>query len=703
MKSLRVLSLFLFFILISFYSSGQNGAFELDIKKFSKENRIVLDSAELFFEDGKYLEALALYEKLDTINPNEDYIKYMLGMCYLKKEDAYDKAVEFLKPLAEKTPNVADVKFHLGTAYHLTFFFDEAIKEFEEYMTQDILKEQKTVVQRLIENCINGKELLKNPIDVTITNIGGPVNTKGSEYVPVLSSDELTMIFTYRGENSIGGRIDDVYFEDVYITHKEGGKWGKPTSIADNLNGDGHDANIALSADGQKLFIYKDPPETKADIYLSELEGEDWSRARPLKGNVNTPNWEGSASLTSDGKTLYFTSDKPDGLGGRDIYTATLKENGEWGNVQNIGSQINTKYDDDAPFIHPNGKVLVFSSKGHNSMGSYDIFYSELIDGSWSKPVNMGFPINSPDRDIYYVLSADGKKGYFSSGRPGGKGMQDIYSVYPGLTNKTAQVAMIKGKVTLNNESALAKIIVVNKGTQEEYGVFTSNASTGEYLINVPSGEEYELTYQLRELVDEGSLENGVIKKQTVVAGVAGEYSKIKMMENFYTKTYPKEKRILGGVDTTQVIDEEIAEIAEIELITNITDSSRFESLSISEKKELTYQERIVLYGEKEVEKLFYKVQIAAYGLPENFNYDRLKALGKIEHTKVEVESTDEGEEVKKFTVFTVGGTFKTLAVAEIVRIKAISMGQTDAFITGYYKGKRVYLETLIKEGILSK
>jgi len=643
----KIKSLFLFLMLTCIYSIGytQNKAIALNVKTFDKADKANLDKAEDFFLQEYYTLALPIYEDLIEKYPNETYLQYRLGMCYLKKQDAYDKAVLYLKPIAESDPDAADIKYFLGIAYHLTYQFDDAIKVFNEYLNQKIDDEQQQITKRLIENCMNAKMLVATPAEVTITNIGAPINSEASEYVPVISSDEQTMLFTYVGKKSKGG------FEDIFISEKSAnGQWKNPEPLGDNINGYNHDACIALSPDGQTLFIYKDSKEKKGEIYYSKLSGNSWSDPKPLLGEVNTNHWEGSASLSADGKTLYFTSDKPAGFGGRDIYKATLINDSIWGNIKNLGPTINTPYNDDAPFIHPDGRTLVFSSEGHNSMGGYDIFHTQLqLNGTWLPPTNIGFPINSPDRDTYYVLSADGKTGYFSSGRPGGYGLQDIYSVMPGLVGFIPTIAVVKGTITLNNQPAEAEIIVTIQSSEETHSKLGSNSVTGEYLTNLPKGDIYEVIYKLKD-AHLLKLKGDSIVMELIAIENTDDFVEINKNIAFYT------------VD--------------------------FESDIIAEEENIEE-----VYGDKSMDGLIFKVQIAAYNMPENYSYDRLKGLGEVEKSLL-----DDG-----ITRFTIGGNFNTLNLANEHRDKVVARGQDDAFVTAIYKGKRVYLEELIEQGILKE
>ncbi|PCH65383.1 MAG: hypothetical protein COC01_09770, partial [Bacteroidetes bacterium] len=430
--------LIIFFSLCNLYSfqecfsqDNQTKGFKQDLV-IAEGEEALFEEAEDYFEDKNYLAALPIYLKLFHRYAGVLEYKYKAGICYLFKTDEKHLAVEFLEEMLKKKLVAEDLHFYLGRAYHLNYRFDEGIKYFTKALRQqNITDERKKEIERLIANCKNGKILVEKPLEVKIENIGYPINTKGSEYVPVISADEALLIFTYRGPGCTGGQQNEfgvadpkgTYYEDAYMSYKLGDTWLAPEGIGQNINTTEHNASIALSSDGQKLYIYKDTKDKSGDIFVSELVGNEWEMPLRLNININTDAWEGSVSLSSDENTLYFTSERPGGLGGKDIYKSTRRDDGIWDEAVNLGPAINTPDDDDAPFIHPDGKNLYFSSKGHSSMGGYDIFLSTLQDdGKWSKPENIGYPINTTDDDIYYVVSANGERGYYSSGRTGGYG-----------------------------------------------------------------------------------------------------------------------------------------------------------------------------------------------------------------------------------------------------------------------------------------
>ena len=409
--------------------------FDLHYTSIKGENKL-LTFATFYFGTGDYLRALPLYVELDQRYPGRIDFLYKAGICYLYKSDEKQKSIEYLDRVMKIDPTTQGLKFYLGKANHLNYRFDKAIQYFNDAIQNEGFSEiDKDFVKQLIKNCENGKKLVKNKLDVLIENIGPPINTEGAEYFPILSADESVLIFTYKGKKSTGGLQEELglslYFDDIFISKRSGDKWLEPEGISENINTREHDISVSLSADGKKLFIYKYTVKALGDIHISELDNNGWSTPVGLKGDVNSKYWEGSVSLSADGKTLYFSSERPDGYGNSDIYKSTLKSDGTWGKAVNLGPVINTKYNDEAPFIHADGKTLYFSSEGHYNMGGYDIFYSTIGDDEkWSVPENIGYPINTTDNDKYYVVLGDKKKAYYSSARSGGYGQQDIYVVY---------------------------------------------------------------------------------------------------------------------------------------------------------------------------------------------------------------------------------------------------------------------------------
>lgn len=640
--------------------------------KLTAEETKTFNEAESYFKDGDYSDALPNYENLLQSHPDATYFMLRAGICHLYEAEDKEKSVEYLEQVLKEEPKTTDIDLYLGRAYHSNERFDDAIRVLTKYLDKKPNEAKRLQVEGLLENCENAKIIIQMPVGVKIQNVGAPINSKNHEYVPVISSDESVLIYTYKGESSKGGLIDydgsssifGDYYEDVFISYKVGNSWLSPESIGDNINTIGHDACVALSSDGQKLFVFKSTVENGGDIYMSKLEGDVWGSPEKLSGDVNSNYWEGSASLSSDGRALYFSSERPLGKGGRDIYKAILQPDGSWGNVSNLGAAINTKADDDAPFIHPDGKLLFFSSKGHKSIGGFDIFQSDLQeDSTWSEPTNLGYPINTTNDDIYYVVSADGKRGYYSSSKSGGFGKQDIYMIEPAMVNKRIALAMIRGIITLDHKPVKANIMVTNTDNNQFVGDYNSNAATGKYLINVPTGNNYKLVYKVEGVNDQEKIIN-TSKIDSFMNATLG------MM--FYTKDFLEKLK----ADSLKIQDSSKADIK------TLVDTVQ----SASSPGELSYDEMLQKYGEQSFDSLYFKVQIGAFELDQNFNYSALAKIGEVQRQKHK----------DGITRFTIGGSFKTLNEADVVLKLVKASGINDAFIVCMYKDQRIPVKSFI-------
>ncbi|MBL4578440.1 MAG: PD40 domain-containing protein, partial [Flavobacteriales bacterium] len=421
-------SLFLVLLCTNVSTFGQDGkAFETKFIMGGGEPEL-LEEAEWFMGALDYNRALPIYVKLDIRYPGVPEYKFLAGICYLHKYDEQEKAIPYFEKAYKQKPDMKDIEYALGKAYFVNYRFEEAIKHLKlsqvEKATSAMFIDEVAI---LIQNSKNGIKLMEEYDEswYKLKNMGAPVNTKFDEYVPLVSVDESSIIYTYKGKRSMGGMRnmygepdpEGEYFEDIFSSTKAGDDWLDPDAVGGLLNSSWHDAAIAASIDGQRLFVYKDLKG--GDIYVTKLKRKNWAEPVRLEGDINTKHWEGHASIAVDGKTIYFSSDRPGGFGGKDLYKASLKDGDQWGDVENLGDNVNTEFDDDAPFIHANGELLYFSSKGHNSMGGYDVFFSKLEKKKWGKPSNIGHPVNTPNDDLYYVVTPSGKKAYFSSARKG--------------------------------------------------------------------------------------------------------------------------------------------------------------------------------------------------------------------------------------------------------------------------------------------
>lgn len=334
----------------------------------------------------------------------------------------------------------------------------------------------------------------KDSVKFIITNLGSELNSPYEDYAPIISADASIMMFTSRRptqKEEIELKVQGM--ENVYVSEYNDmiWKWSKPLPVEGAVNQKNkNNSAIALSNDGQRLLLYRGDPD--GNIYESILNGDVWSEPTKLPKPINSKKHESSASIAPDGRTIYFVSNRKGGKGGSDIWKCRQGING-WENAENLGSNINTDQNEEGVFIHPDGKTLYFSSKGHTSKGGYDIFKSVYENGIWSKAESIGDSINTAGDDLFYSVTADGKTGYYSSVRPDGTGMKDIYEVYYKTKKSESGLTLLKGVVIDNDsfEPVGADIEISDNDKNEVITVIKSNSSTGKYLVSLPPGKNY--------------------------------------------------------------------------------------------------------------------------------------------------------------------------------------------------------------------
>lgn len=704
------------------------------------QTRTVLEEeAYGYLTNHNYIKAYDAFDKLCSRYPKEVLYEFNLGICCLNYPAKKTRAIDVFKKLKATYPTL-EVEAYLGFAFHRNYLFDDAIKTLQPLATllatskktED--KELLAMVEMTIMNCENGKKLTVNKVVAEIQNIGGPLNTSETEGAPIITADESLMIMTYVGEKSLGGRLNTalqsdpngLYLSDIYYSRKDssGNNWLPPQPMK-SLNTKGNDAAIAISADGSTLFTFKSDNQNEGDIYVSKLKNGEFGEPVPLNANINTPDeWEGSCSISADGKLLYFASSRPGGFGGRDLYVSEMV-NGDWGPAVNLGPKINTKYDDDAPFIHPDGITLFFSSKGHLSIGGYDIMYSIKEGNDWLEPKSMGIPLNTVEDDSYYVINSKGDKGFFSSGRDakGAMGELDIYMITPGIIGEKPVVALLKGSVFGDEKPLAAKIEVKKAASNELVGTYSSQGEIGKYLMVLKPGFIYRI---------EVSAEGYKTVTEDFDVEMLGTY--LEKHKDFYLyRAVASETPIIAAEPQTmpvtitptlapEPIKHENKTEAEPELaITKISspkkkiekkkkepapapasapastpctavlaDLSDLKGKSLND--EVVYKMLLSRMGNYCADNIRFTVQIGAYKHPEKFKFEKFKDLGN-------VRSENYPDSLTRF----IQNEFTTLQAAEKNRQKVISRGVKDAWIVAFIDGKRYTLEDLIMVDFLGK
>lgn len=415
-----------------------------------EQSKLYMEQADLIMEATKAIDdarpIMVTAADYDTTNIRANF---EAGHFHIESIGR-DLAVKYFLRVYRQDPNYRfDLEYWVANSYHYGLKFDKALDFYNRYRDRLTKKPNYTgrdkmdmkEVDRRIQECKNGKEFIADPKPYSISNMGREINSEYEDYGPVLNADETEIIFTTRrrdGNTNENVADDNKPYEDIFVADLSGGKWSSAKNIGPTLNGQYSDSNLTLSYDGQLLFIYKD--DGNGDIYVSEKnKSGGWDTPTPLPGIINSSARESSVSISADGNILFFSSERPGGYGASDIYMCTKSSNGEWSRVKNLGPTINTPYEEDGPSISFDGKTLYFSSAGHKTMGGLDIFKSTLINADrneWSEPENIGYPINSPDDDVYFTASKDEKKWYYSSVREDGMGYTDIYVITPSEEKK---------------------------------------------------------------------------------------------------------------------------------------------------------------------------------------------------------------------------------------------------------------------------
>src|SRR5258706_550973 len=488
---------------------------------FCQSLKDLVSTGDKFYSKKNYSGAVKAYSGALAINPDEATLNFKLGLAYLYS-DTKSKAATFIDKAYRLNPSGnPKIDYYLGIAFQNTNEIKKAIQHFEAFKKAN--PNVASIADAKIAECHIADSLAEHELNVIIENLGPDVNTNFTEHSPILSPDGNTLIFTSNRPDDPNGPES---LEDVYVTTKTNNRWSTPKRISKNINTKFNDAAASISPDGKTLFLYSELGS--GDIYTSSFEGNDWTEPKPLNKNINTAQfWETCASLSPDGKKLYFASNRDGGLGELDIYVSELDSHGQWGKAVNLGNKINTAGNEDSPFIHYDGVTLYFSSDGHPGMGNNDIFVSELRNGKWSKPENIGYPINLWEYDGFFTTSRDKKTGYYSTVKEGGLGGIDIYSIKflepkykpkppppvvvvekkkvvnenyidPSVLKLRDQkvVTVLRGKVIDETNAAPlnATVTLVDNETGKVLSKIYSDPASGDFELTIPHGGNYGVT-----------------------------------------------------------------------------------------------------------------------------------------------------------------------------------------------------------------
>ncbi|MCB8999749.1 MAG: PD40 domain-containing protein [Bacteroidales bacterium] len=481
MKKAASLSIFLLYFFLSAFPQQST-----DLKQ-------VFLAAESYYLFEEFDEALPLYLRLHRADPENYNLYFKIGVCYLNNPYEKDKSISYLEK-ASKNINPKykestykemyaplDALFFLGNAYRINNDLDkarQAYKEFQSKMDKAIYDENLVIEQ--LTACDVAEKMMKKPVDMDVEILSNQINTRFADINSCVSGDESKMVFISKLQ----------FYDAVFFTEKVNGNWTPPRNITPELGVDGDVYPTCLSWDGSILFIYRND-DFIGNLYTSKLVDGKWTPLVKLNDNINTKYWESHASVTKDGNTLYFTSNRKGGYGGLDIYKSKKQDDGNWGPAENLGPVINTPYNEETPFITASGNKIFFSSYGHYNMGGYDVFVSSLKpDGTWAPPLNMGYPVNTTDDNIFFCPVKDGEVAYYPVYKETGYGKEDIYR-YKVYTADHPRRFDISGILNYQGEKVDGKdvnISVISQTSGDTLAV-TNPDNQGNFVFSVPAGK----------------------------------------------------------------------------------------------------------------------------------------------------------------------------------------------------------------------
>jgi outer membrane protein OmpA-like peptidoglycan-associated protein len=483
-----------------------------------KKNEVVGDKAAINYEQGKslydkgsYQDAIPYFEESLKVNSSNDDVLYYLGLCY-RYTSQPQKAIDTFKNLEKVSPAYwAWFYYEMGIAYeelnqleHVPQAMDRFLEKFPHdasrmrYIHQAVSKKNYALKSPAIRS---QEPTMEEPV-----NLGSLVNSKWGDYSPQSNPNGKIINFTSKRKDAKSDGQTNQYLneangwdEDVYSIEKDGAAWTKPQALPEPINSDGHDFGTSFSGDGQNMVYVACDREGgigSCDLYTLTLEGTTWSQPVNMGNVVNSKDWDSQPTMSADGNTIIFSSDRENGFGGADLYIITKNKFGDWGAASNMGGVINTPFTEKSPFLSPDGKTLYFTSEGHPGYGGLDLFISVNENGKWSEPVNLGRPLNSPDDDSYFTIGGSGETGYFASTRKGGFGDLDLYSIKIPEAMRPKPTVVVEGVVTNAKTKAVvgAYVMIEDLNSGELIAVNKSNSVSGKYLIVLPAGKTYSVS-----------------------------------------------------------------------------------------------------------------------------------------------------------------------------------------------------------------
>ncbi len=509
--------------------------FKKEINGFNEAWKDVKKGNSAYAKRGElYKTALKYYLKALKYNDINPELNYKIGVCYYSKTE-YEKAFQYLKKAFEFKDNVStDIYFLMGRCMHMQYEFEKAIDYYKKQISSLNTKQLKKITidySKFINECENALALEKPTENIYIENMGKGINTEYPDYFPVLSQNESKLYFTSRrpeNRNDDFNEYDNMFYEDIYVVYNINDEWKDLKRLDKPANSDDNDVAVGTSYDDTYLYIYKGS-SNGGDFLETSMNKGNWKNPKSISAPINTKYKESSLCTSSDGKMIFYVSEKKgkDALGGKDIYLIVKIDEKKWSSPMNLGEIINTPYDEEGVYLTKDGSTLFFSSQGHNTIGGFDVFKSTMdANGKWSKPKNLGIPINTPGDDLFFTITDEERYAYYSSnGQKDNYGDLDIYTIiFMGpekemITTRESDpiaslVKPLKTKLAINAEDSttnvtilkghvidadslkpiLGQIEIVDNALNEVIFTSNSDSTTGSYFVTLPAGKSYGIS-----------------------------------------------------------------------------------------------------------------------------------------------------------------------------------------------------------------
>lgn len=615
--------------------------------------------AESYFLFEEYNEALPLYLRIHRADPGNNNINFKIGVCFLNDPYQKEKSIPYLEQAVKdinpkyKDNNYKEIHapqeafYFLGNAYLVNNQLDKALENFEHF--RNILDEKiydMELVEDKIRICHRARNVMSKPVDYDFDNLGEVINTRFSDIHPIVSGDGKRLVFVSKQQ----------FYDATFYSEKVAGNWQPPRNIIPELGVDGDVYPTSLSYDGNTMIIYRND-DFIGNLYISRLENGTWTAMQKLGPNINTKYWESHGTLSRDGNTLYFTSNRKGGFGGLDIYKSAKQPDGTWGIPVNLGDKVNTRYNEDTPFLTENEKTIYFSSYGHYNMGGYDVFYAKTDEtGEWGYPVNLGYPINTTDDDLFFLPVNNGNNAYFSQFLEEGFGRHDIYylTIYsddnPRMYLITGKLSVDKGSVTVDDN---VMIYLVDRANGDTIQVKKPVISTQSFELKAPKGD-YDLLItslnfndlrkriRINELTDKSgvSISDELVLESKIYEPkiLTGEENKIDLKDSLFVVKAGEILKIKLGLEKgSTFIANQYADSILISSDTFIVDNRRF----VYEFNPLSGTNEVILKmidknGDISIKKIYVTVENDEVKLNEKSSPDQIKTASSTEVENVQ-------------------------------------------------------------------